>query len=86
MSSKALQELIFSTANQYGDKTTIALFKKAKISKDMTDKEIIEAVQKEKINSLGEYTYTDEWKYTDKDREEVKSRIEKELKQLLGLL
>lgn len=86
MSSKALKEFIFSTANQYGEKGTLTLFEKAEISSDMSDKEIIEAVQKEKIESLGVYTYTDKWDYTDKDREKIKSRAENELKLFLELL
>ena len=86
MSSKASQEFIFSTANQYGKKGTLTLFEKAKVSSDMTEKEIIEAVQKEKIESLGVYTYTDKWGYTDKDRQSFKSRAENELKQFLELL
>ena len=86
MSSKASQEFIFSTANQYGKKGTLTLFEKANITSDMTEKEIIEAVQKEKINSLGVYTYTEKWGYTDKDRESFKTRAENELKQFLELL
>lgn len=86
MSSKALKEFIFSTANQYGEKGTLTLFEKAEISSTMSEKEIIEAVQKEKIESLGVYTYTDKWGYTDKDREKLKSRAENELKLFLELL
>lgn len=86
MSSKALQEFIFSTANQYGKKGTLTLFEKANITSTMTEKEIIEAVQKEKIDSLGVYTYTDNWGYTDTDREGFKTRAEDELKQFLELL
>ena len=86
MSTKASQEFIFSTANQYGKKGTLTLFEKAEITSDMNEKEIIEAVQKEKIDSLGVYTYTDKWEYTDKDREKLKARAENELKQFLELL
>lgn len=86
MSSDALKEFIFSTVNQYKELGTLTLFEKAKISSTMSDKEIIEAVQKEKIDSLGKYTYTDEWSYTDKDREKLKARAEKELELFLELL
>ena len=86
MSSKALQEFIFSTANQYGKKGTLTLFEKAEINSSMTEKEIIEAIQQEKIDSLGIYTYTDNWGYNDEDRENYKTRAEEELKQFLDLL
>lgn len=86
MSSKASTEFIFSTATQYGEKGTLTLFEKAKITSDMSEKEIIEKIQQEKIDSLGVYTYTDSWKYDDKYREGVKVRAEKELKQFLELL
>lgn len=86
MSNKALKEFVFSTANQYGLKGTLTFFQNAKITSDMSAKEIIEKIQKEKIDSLGVYTYTDKWDYTDKDREKVKETIESELKQFLDLL
>lgn len=86
MSSKALKEFIYSTATQYGLKGTLTLFEKAGVNSNMKDEEIIKLVQQEKINSLGVYTYTEEWKYDDKDRENVKTRSEEELEQFLKLL
>ena len=86
MSTTALKELVFSTAYDYGKDGTLTLFKNVDITSSMSEKEIIEKVQKEKIDSLGKYTYTNDWKYTDEDRANVKSDIEKELKELLALL
>lgn len=86
MSSKALKEFAFSTGYDYGREGTLMLFEKANINSNMGEKEIIEKVQAEKINSLGDYTYTNEWKYTDSDRELAKSNISKELERLLKLI
>lgn len=86
MSTKALKEFAFSTGYDYGREGTLMLFEKANIHSNMGEKEIIEKVQAEKINSLGNYTYTDEWKYTDSDRELAKSNISKELERLLKLI
>lgn len=85
MSSKAYQEFAYSTANQYDVKGTIVLFEKANINSKMSEKEVIEAVQKEKIDSLGKYTYTDKWSYNDAWRNGIKVRAEKELTTLLGM-
>ena len=86
MSTKALKEFAFSTGYDYGREGTVMLFEKANINSNMGEKEIIEKVQAEKINSLGNYTYTNEWKYTDSDRELAKSNISKELERLLKLI
>lgn len=86
MSSKAYQEFAYSTANQYDVKGTIVLFEKANVTSEMSEKEVIEAVQKEKINSLGKYTYTDKWSYNDAWRNGIKVRAEKELTTLLGMI
>lgn len=86
MSSNAYQEFAYSTANQYDVKGTIILFEKANITSEMSEKEVIEAVQKEKIDSLGKYTYTDKWSYNDAWRNGVKVRAEKELTALLGMI
>ena len=86
MSTKALKEFAFSTGYDYGREGTLMLFEKAGINSNMGEKEIIEKVQAEKINSLGDYTYTDEWKYTDSDRELAKSNISKELEKFLKLI
>lgn len=86
MSTKALKEFAFSTGYDYGREGTLMLFEKANIHSNMGEKEIIEKVQAEKINSLGNYTYTDEWKYSDSDRELAKSNISKELERLLKLI
>lgn len=86
MSTSALKEFVFATAYDYGKDGTLTLFKRAGISSTMSEKEIIEKVQQEKINSLGVYTYLEDWKYTDKDRADAKSNIEKELQEFLALL
>lgn len=86
MSTSALKEFVFATAYDYGKDGTLTLFKRANISSTMSEKEIIEKVQQEKINSLGVYTYLEDWKYTDKDRADAKSNIEKELQEFLALL
>lgn len=86
MSSKAYQEFAYSTANQYDVKGTVLLFEKANIKEGMSEKEVIEAVQKEKINSLGKYTYTDKWNYNDAWRNGIKVRAEKELTSLLEMV
>lgn len=86
MSTKAYQEFAYSTANQYDVKGTLLLFEKAGINSNMSEKEVIEAVQNEKINSLGKYTYTDKWSYNEAWRNGIKVRAEKEKATLLGMV
>lgn len=85
-SSKALHEFAFSTSVEYGKKGTLMLFENAGVKPNMNAKQIISLVQQEKVRSLGDYTYTDNWKYTDSDRTAVKKRVEKETKEFLDLL
>lgn len=84
--NEAIKELVYSTSIQYGLKGTLKLFKDAGIEKGMKVKDIITKVEEQKIAALGDYTYTDSWKYTDDDREEIKTKIESEEKELLNLL
>ena len=86
MSTKAYQEFAYSTANQYDVKGTLLLFEKANINSEMSEKDVIEAVQNEKINSLGKYTYTDKWSYNEAWRNGIKVRAEKEKTALLGMV
>lgn len=84
--NKAMKEFVFSTAVQYGYKGTLTLFDKAGIEKGMKTKEIIEKVQDEKINSLNTYTYTDGYQYSDKDRQNIKTKIQNETEEFLKLV
>ena len=86
ITNKAMKELMFSMSTEYGLKGTLKIFKEAGIEKDMPIKEIIEKVSNERIKSLGVYTYTDEWKYTDDDRKDIEKIIKKEKKALLKML
>lgn len=73
-----IKEFVFSTSVQYGYKGTMAIFEKAGIKKGMSAKEIVKKVQDEKYNSVGVYTYTEEYKYDKYDRENIKAEITKE--------
>lgn len=84
--NKAIKELIFSTAVQYGYKGTLYIFEQAGIEKGMTTEDIVNKVEKEKINSIGKYTYTDTYKYDDQDRESMKAKIEKEQNKIINLI
>lgn len=86
MTTKASKEFIYSTAYVYGGKGTMMLFEKAGVTPNMSQKEIIERVQQEKLNSIGVYTYKKETGYTDKEREEQRTRIKNETKALLNLI
>ena len=82
----AMKELVFATAVNYGYKGTMYIFEQAGIEKGMSVEDIINKVEKEKINSIGNYTYTDTYKYDDQDRESMKAKIEKEQNELLNLI
>lgn len=82
----AMKELVFATAVNYGYKGTLYIFEQAGVEKDMPIEDVINKVEKEKINSIGNYTYTDTYKYDDQDRESMKAKIEKEQKELLNLI
>lgn len=73
-----IKEFVFSTSVQYGYKGTMAIFEKAGVKKGMPAKEIVKKVQNEKYNSVGVYTYTEEYKYDKYDRENIKGEITKE--------
>ena len=62
------------------------IFEQAGIEKGMSVEDVINKVEKEKINSIGNYTYTDTYKYDDQDRESMKAKIEKEQNELLNLI
>lgn len=82
----AIKEFVFSTSIQYGYKGTLVLFDKAGITKDITNKEIIQKVQDEKISSIGKYTYTNEYKYDKYDRASIKEEVETETEMFLKRL
>ena len=82
----AMKELVFATAVNYGYKGTLYIFEQAGVEKGMSVEDVINKVEKEKINSIGNYTYTDTYKYDDQDRESMKAKIEKEQKELLNLI
>ena len=84
--NKAIKELIFATSVQYGYKGTLYIFEQAGIEKGMTTEDIVNKVEKEKINSIGNYTYTDTYKYDDQDRESMKAKIEKEQSKIINLI
>lgn len=84
--NKAIKELVFATAVQYGYKGTIYIFEQAGIEKGMPNKDIINKVEEEKINSIGKYTYTDTYKYDDQDRELMTNKIEKEQSKIINLI
>lgn len=84
--NNAMKEFIFSTSVQYGYKGSLTLFKNAGVKKGEDTKTIIEKVQNEKISAIGEYTYTDEYKYDDIDRKTIKSHIETETQLFLKRL
>lgn len=84
--NNAMKELVFSTSVQYGYKGSLTLFKNAGVKKGEDTKTIIEKVQNEKISAIGEYTYTDEYKYDDIDRKTIKSHIETETQLFLKRL
>lgn len=82
----AMKELVFATAVNYGYKGTLYIFEQAGIEKGMPVEDVINKVEKEKIDSIGNYTYTNTYKYDDQDRESMKAKIEKEQKELLNLI
>lgn len=84
--NKAIKELVFSTAVQYGYKGTLYIFEQAEITKDMSVEEVVNKIEDEKINSINNYTYTDGYKYDDQDRENIKTQIETEKKEILKLI
>lgn len=84
--NKAIKELIFATSVQYGYKGTLYIFEQAGVEKGMTTEDIVNKVEKEKINSIGNYTYTDTYKYDDQDRESMKAKIEKEQSKIINLI
>ena len=84
--NKAIKELIFATSVQYGYKGTLYIFEQAGIEKGMSVEDIVNKVEKEKINSIGNYTYTDTYKYDDQDRESMKAKIEKEQSKIINLI
>ena len=84
--NKAIKELIFATSVQYGYKGTLYIFEQAGIEKGMTTEDIVNKVEKEKVNSIGNYTYTDTYKYDDQDRESMKAKIEKEQSKIINLI
>lgn len=82
----AIKEFVFSTSVQYGYKGSLTLFKNAGVKKGEDSKTIIEKVQNEKLSAVGNYTYTEEYKYDDYDRKTIKSHIETETKLFLNRL
>lgn len=81
-----IKEFVFSTSVQYGYKGTMAIFEKAGIKKGMTAKEIVKKVQDEKYNAVGDYTYTEEYKYDKYDRKNIKEEITKETELFIAKL
>ena len=78
----AVQEVIFSTANQYGANTSViqkAL--KGKDTKSMSDKEIINAIQDYKSSTISTRFKSSD----DKTRAGVAKRVEEERKVLLAV-
>lgn len=84
--NKAIKELVFATAVNYGYKGTMYIFEQAGVEKGMSVEDVINKVEKEKIDSIGNYTYTDTYKYDDQDRESMSNKIEREQKELLNLI
>lgn len=81
-----MKEFVFSTSVQYGYKGTMAIFEKAGVKKGMSAKEIVKKVQDEKYNSVGVYTYTEEYKYDKYDRQNIKEEINKETELFIAKL
>lgn len=73
-----LQELIYSTVSQYESEKAFELIKNSNLHINMTEIEILNAVQDEKEASLGKYTYTNEDGCDDKFRDIIKTRINSE--------
>jgi hypothetical protein len=80
--SLLLQELVYSTVSQYESETAYEIFINANINKKMSELEIMNAVQDEKINSLGVYTYTEK---DSNYHEIIKTRINNERNDLTTL-
>lgn len=83
--NKAIQELVFSMATQYGKEGALYVFEQADAKKGMDSKELIELIETERINSLGNYTITNDWKYDDIDRSNWKTKLEQEKQMLLNM-
>lgn len=84
--NEGIKEFVFSTSVQYGYKGTMVIFEKAGIKKGMTAKEIVKKVQDEKYNAVGDYTYTEEYKYDKYDRKNIKEEITKETELFIAKL
>lgn len=76
--SLLLQELIYSTVSQYESEKAFELVKNSNLNANMTEIEILNAVQDAKEASLGNYTYTDIDGYDDNFRNIIKTRINSE--------
>lgn len=83
--SLLLQELVYSTVSQYGSSKATEIIKNANLKESMSEIEILNAIQDEKANSLGVYTYTDAESYNDSYREKIKARINSEKLELTKL-
>lgn len=79
--SRALQELAYSTAVQYGPGTTL-IGNNSKLSSSMSDKDIIKAVYKDKRDTVGKYFKSSSGKV----QNSVRNRFTNEEQDLLALL
>lgn len=81
-----LQELIYSTVSQYESEKAFEIVKNANLNANMSEVEILNAVQDAKEASLGKYTYTNESGYNDDYRNIIKNRINSERIELSRLV
>lgn len=81
-----LQELAFSTVSQYESEKAFEIIKNSNLNANMTEIEILNAIQDEKEASLGNYTYTNKDGYDDNFRNIIKDRINSERIELSRLI
>lgn len=84
--SLLLQELVYSTVSQYGSSKATEIIKNANLKESMSELDVLNAIQDEKENSLGIYTYTDAESYNDSYREKIRTRINSERLELAKLV
>ncbi|MBQ8997306.1 MAG: hypothetical protein IJ086_01275 [Clostridium sp.] len=80
------QEIAYSTVSQYGSEKAIEILRNSQLNPSMSEIEIINTIQDEKINSLGTYTYTDAESFDNAYREIIKTRTNNERIELTRLL
>lgn len=84
--SLPLQELIVSTFAQYGNAEAQEILKESNLKDDLSDLDIINAIQDKKLERLGKNNYTDAEGYDDVARNAVKERTDKERVEYVRIL